>query len=79
MSKNIYHLYKYEQSERFIKKPEVYILVKDDNLTRLQWKQGRVIEVYTGRDRVVPFAKVKLSETTLIRPANKLCIFENVK
>ena len=26
------------------------VLVKDDNLTRLQWKLGQVIEVYTGRD-----------------------------
>ena len=55
------------------------VLVKDDNLTRLQWKLGRVIEVYTGRDGVVHSAKIKLSETTLIRPANKLSILQNVK
>ena len=55
------------------------VLVKDDNLTRLQWKLGRVMEVYAGRDRVVRSAKIKLSETTLIRPANKYCILENVK
>ena len=41
-------------------------LVKDDNLTRLQWELGRVIEVYAGRDGVVRSAKIKLSETTLI-------------
>ena len=40
---------------------------------------GRVTEVYTGRDGVVHSAKIKLSETTLTRPANKLCILENVK
>ena len=45
------------------------VLVKDDNFTRLQWKLGRVIEFYTGRDGVVCSAKIKLSETTLIRPA----------
>ena len=55
------------------------VLVKDDNLTRLQWKLGRVMEVYAGRDGVVRSAKIKLSETTLIRPANKYCILENVK
>ena len=55
------------------------VLVKDDNLTRLQGKLGRVIESYIGWDGVVRSAKVKLSETTLIRPANKLCILENVK
>ena len=55
------------------------VLVKDDNLTRLQWKLGRVIEVYAGRDGVVRSAKTKLSETTLIRSANKLYILENVK
>ena len=42
------------------------VLVKDENLTRLQWKLGRVIEVYTGRDGAVCSAKIKLSETTLI-------------
>ena len=56
------------------------VLVKDDNLTRLQWKLGQVIEVYTGRDWVVRSAKVKLSETTLIGPPNTyLCILKNVK
>ena len=55
------------------------VLVKDDNLTRLQWKLGRVIEVYAGRDGVVRSAKTKLSEATLIRSANKLYILENVK
>ena len=43
------------------------VLVKDDNLTRLQWKLGRVIEVYTGRDTVPRSTKLKLSETKLIR------------
>ena len=55
------------------------VLVKDDNFTKLQWKLGRVIEAYTGRDGVARSAKIKLSETTLIRPANKPCILENVK
>ena len=55
------------------------VLVEDDNLTRLPWKVGRVIEVYAGRDGVVRSAKIKLSETTLIRSANKLYILENVK
>ena len=55
------------------------VLVKDDNFTRLQWKLGRVIEAYTGRDGVARSAKIKLSETTLIQPANKPCILENVK
>ena len=55
------------------------VLAKGDNLTRLQWKLGRVTEVYAGRDGVVCSAKIKLPEFTLIWPANKLCIIENVK
>ena len=55
------------------------VLVKDNNLARLKWKLGRVIEVYAGRHGVVRSAKIKLSETILIRPANKLSIRENVK
>ena len=54
-------------------------LVRGNNLTRLQWKLGRVIDVYTGQDGVISYAKVKLSEPTLTQPANTLCILENVK
>ena len=55
------------------------LLVRGNNLTRLQWKLGRVIDVYTGQDGVTSYAKVKLSEPTLTQPANTLCILENVK
>ena len=55
------------------------VLVKDDNFTRLQWKLGWVTEVCLGRLGVERSAKVQLLEITLIRPANKLCILENVK
>ena len=55
------------------------VLVKDDNLTRLQWKLGRVIEVYTRRDGVVSSLKIKPSETTLFQSTNKSCKLENVK
>ena len=53
------------------------VLVKDDNLTRLQRKLGRVIEVYAGRGGVVHSVKIKLSKTTLIRC--KLYMLKNVK
>ena len=49
------------------------------NLTNPESASGQVIEVYTGRDGAVHSAKVKLSETTLIRPVNKFCILENEK
>ena len=52
------------------------VLAKDDNLARLQWKFGRVIEVYTGWDGIVRSTKIKLSKTTLIGQANKLCILK---
>ena len=48
-------------------------------MTRLHWKLGRVIDVYTGQDGVIRSAKVKLSEPTLTQQANTLCILENVK
>ena len=81
LSKIIYHSYNYKQSG--INQPlnltlNDLVLVKDDNLTRLKWKLGRVIEVYR-RDEVSRSAKIKLSQTTLIPPVNKLCILENVK
>ena len=52
------------------------VLAKDDNLAKLQWKFGRVIEVYTGWDGIVRSTKIKLSKTTLIGQANKLCILK---
>ena len=55
------------------------VLAKDDNLTRLRWKLGRVIEDYTGGDGAVRSVKVKLSETTLIRLENTFLMLENVK
>ena len=76
LSKIIYHSYNYKQSG--INQPlnltlNDLVLIKDDNLTRLKWKLGRVIEVYR-RDEVSRSAKIKLSQTTLIPPVNKLCI-----
>ena len=38
-------------------------LVKDDNLTRLQWRLGEVIEVYKKRDGIIHSAEETLQET----------------
>ena len=48
------------------------VLLADDNEAPLQWKTGKVIEVYPGNDDVVRVCKVKTPHSTFVRPVVKL-------
>ena len=48
------------------------VLIKDDNLPPLQWKLGRVLDVYPGKDKRVRVASVKTVSGTYERPVLKL-------
>ena len=48
------------------------ILLAEDNKAPMQWKTGRVLEVYKGNDGTVRVCKVKTSNSTFIRPVVKL-------
>ena len=48
------------------------VLLAEDNEAPLQWKTGRVVEVYTGNDDIVRVCKVKTPTSLLIRPVIKL-------
>ncbi|XP_023313216.1 uncharacterized protein LOC111691290 isoform X1 [Anoplophora glabripennis] len=54
--------------------PNTMVLLKEDNLPPLQWKLGRVSEVYRGKDNIVRVVSVKTSSGIVKRAVRKLCI-----
>ena len=48
------------------------VLLAEDNERPLQWKTGRIIEVYPGNDSIVRVVKVKTTTGEYIRPVAKL-------
>ena len=59
-----------------LKGPEIAIgdlvLLAEDNEAPLQWKIGRVTEVYKGNDNIVRVCKVKTQNSSFMRPIVKL-------
>ena len=49
------------------------VLIIDENSLPLQWKRGRIIELYSGKDSVVRSVKLKTQYGELVRPVVKLC------
>ncbi|XP_047995118.1 uncharacterized protein LOC125233240 isoform X1 [Leguminivora glycinivorella] len=49
------------------------VLIKDDNTPPLQWRRGRVIQIFKGSDDVVRSVKLKTQGGELVRPVVKLC------
>lgn len=49
------------------------VLIMDENSPPLQWKRGRILELYYGKDSVVRSVKLKTQFGELIRPVVKLC------
>lgn len=49
------------------------VLIIDENTPPLQWRRGRVTEVYSGKDSVIRSVKLKTQYGDLVRPVIKLC------
>lgn len=49
------------------------ILIIDENSPPLQWRRGRIIELYKGSDNIIRSVKFKTQLGDLIRPVVKLC------
>lgn len=49
------------------------VLVRDENLSPLQWKLGRVTSVQRGSDEVIRSAEVRLGKGSITRAVRKLC------
>jgi len=48
------------------------VLVGDDNKKRVDWKLGRVLELFPGRDGVERVARVKTATGEILRPVQRL-------
>ena len=48
------------------------VLHAEDNEAPLQWKTGRIIEIFSGNDDITRVCKLKTATTILIRPVVKL-------
>ena len=53
------------------------VLVQDENLPRIRWPVGTVIEVYPGLDGKIRSAKVKTARSVIERPVQRLCSLES--
>lgn len=49
------------------------VLIIDENSSPLQWRRGRIIELYKGSDNIIRSVKLKTQLGDLIRPVVKLC------
>jgi hypothetical protein len=49
------------------------VLIKDDNFPPLQWKLGRVIELFPGKDNIVRVVNIKTASGIFRRPLVKIC------
>jgi len=54
------------------------VIIKDDGLSRNQWKLGRVIETIKSKDGLIRTVVVKTKDSTLRRPVQRISLLENV-
>lgn len=50
------------------------VLLMEDNMTPLQWRMGRIVELHPGPDSVTRLASVRTADTVLKRSVRKLCV-----
>lgn len=54
-------------------KPNMLVVIKEDNLPPLRWKLGRVIAVYPGSDGISRVADIKTTSGVVRRAFSKIC------
>ena len=54
------------------------VLIQEDNLSRNEWKMGRIIETVKSKDGLIRTVIVKTSTSTLKRPIQRIALLENV-
>jgi hypothetical protein len=53
------------------------VLIREDNMSRNEWKIGRIVEMCPSKDGLIRNVVVKTHSSTLRRPVQKLALFEN--
>jgi hypothetical protein len=54
------------------------VILKDDLLSRNEWRLGRIIQVYKSKDGLVRTVLVKTQSSELRRPIQRISLLENV-
>ena len=52
------------------------VLVETETIPRSFWPLARIIDVHVGNDGIVGSSKIKLGNSILVQPRNKLCLLE---
>ena len=66
---------KWTKVQRNVKVNDI-VLLYYSNTPRPYWSLARVIKVHPSKDELVPSVTLKLPNTTLVHPVNKLCLLE---
>jgi len=54
------------------------VLIRDDNMSRNEWKMGRIVEQYPSKDGMIRAVRLKTSTGFIRRPIQRLALLENV-
>ena len=55
------------------------VLIKEDNLPRLQWPLARIIDLMPSDDERIRTVRLKTAKGTCVRPVQKLHLLESAK
>lgn len=55
-------------------KPGQMVIIREDNLPTMQWRLGRIEDVFPGQDGLVRVANVRTGTKVIRRPIAKLCL-----
>ncbi|KAI5754867.1 hypothetical protein M8J77_012174 [Diaphorina citri] len=71
-------LFSSKKREHDLKEGDI-VLIGDDNVKRLDWPMGRVVELVKGHDKCVRMVRVKTASGILSRPVQRLYLLETVE
>lgn len=73
---NLQRRYKWKRTQRDLA-PDNFVVIKEDNLPPTEWRLGRVVRVFAGKDSRVRVAEIRTQNGIIVRPLVKLCILPN--
>ena len=75
MAPSLHPRSKWNKDQISLKKDDV-VLMAEDNLSRGEWRLGRILETFPGKDGVVRTVDVRVNDKVYRRPVVKLCPLE---
>lgn len=71
---NLQQRNKWMTNDAQVFKPGLLVLIRDDNVLPMNWKTGRICEIFPGSDQITRVVSVKTQTGTFKRAVNKLCV-----